>query len=397
MVMIPGSFAHGELVQDVMVADGACCERCPGATAANTSHIARRRLLKAAVFQPPPAGSGQAESTGHLPRAARKPPPHRGAADRQAWAHDVGTDMAGMAPIRPDPAEHLYRSVTGQITDITPHFVAIGDARGDQRFILSADATAWRGAPVEPSTLNPGDRVVIRLRPPRHTVADRIWADIGRVTGTIVEREADRLLVDEGATRPQRVVVIPRQASGRIQVKFPRLRPGFLIDVIGLRGAGELQGLVPAAYQPTYPVAQLQPPVLATGRFPDTIAGSATWHDAVDEPYGVLGVAYPAVDPATGCAEDAAAGLPHGPAPAFRSLPYLAIGSALAVRNQCTGLSCDLPVTGCAPVARLFNDRCVTCRVSPRGRVADLTMASYIALGGELEQGCFFATIAIGV
>jgi hypothetical protein len=55
-----------------------------------------------------------------------------------------------------------------------------------------------------------------------------------------------------------------------------------------------------------------------------------------------------------------------------------------------------LPVTGCAAPARLFNDRCVTCGTSPRGRVADLTVASFVALGGELERGCFNATITIG-
>jgi hypothetical protein len=383
-------------VLDVMVAGDACCERCPAATAANTSHIARRRLLKTAVFQPEQTGFSQPEFTGRPPRATRRPP-RRIVPGRPAVPQESGADVAGTAPIKPDPVRNLFRSVTGQITDISPHFIAIGDARGEQRFTLTAEATAWRGAPVEPSALSPGDRAVIRLRPPRHAVADRIWADIGRVTGTIVERDADQLLVDEGTTRPRQVVRIPRQASGRMQVRFPSLRPGFLIDVIGIRRPGLLEGLVPAAYQPTYPVAHLQPPVLPGGRFSDTIAGSATWHDVIGEPYGVLGVAYPAVDPATGCAEDAAAGLVPGQAPAFRSLPYLAIGSALAVRNQCTGLSCDLPVTGCAPIARLFNDRCVTCRMSPRGRVADLTIASYIALGGELELGCFFATIAIGL
>jgi hypothetical protein len=53
-------------------------------------------------------------------------------------------------------------------------------------------------------------------------------------------------------------------------------------------------------------------------------------------------------------------------------------------------------VTGCTPIGRLFNDRCVTCGTSPRGRVADLTLASFIALGGELERGCFNVTITIG-
>jgi hypothetical protein len=77
-------------------------------------------------------------------------------------------------------------------------------------------------------------------------------------------------------------------------------------------------------------------------------------------------------------------------------MPYLAVGSRLLIRNDCTGSSCTLPVTGCAAVGRLFNDRCVTCGTSPRGRVADLTLASFVALGGELERGCFNATITIG-
>ena len=77
-------------------------------------------------------------------------------------------------------------------------------------------------------------------------------------------------------------------------------------------------------------------------------------------------------------------------------MPYLAIGSVLRVSNDCTGSDCLVPVTGCATIARLFNDRCVTCGTSPRGRVADLTLASFIALGGELERGCFNATITIG-
>jgi hypothetical protein len=77
-------------------------------------------------------------------------------------------------------------------------------------------------------------------------------------------------------------------------------------------------------------------------------------------------------------------------------MPYLAIGSVLRVRNDCTDKACLVPVTGCASVARLFNDRCVTCGTSPRGRIADLTMASFVALGGELDRSCFNATITIG-
>jgi hypothetical protein len=77
-------------------------------------------------------------------------------------------------------------------------------------------------------------------------------------------------------------------------------------------------------------------------------------------------------------------------------MPYLSVGSLLDVHNECTGDSRLLPVTSCGAAARLFCDRCVTCGMSPRGRVADLTLASFVALGGELERGCFNATIAMG-
>jgi len=360
----------------VAVAD-ACCDRCPGASAADTSRFARRRLLKAAVFQPQPApGQIMAALPGSRRRALGEPQRTAAADPQQA---------------------RLYRAVTGQITDISPHVVTIGHAAGEQRIALTADATAWRGAPLDPAALRPGDEAVIRLLPSRSDVADRVWANIGRATGTIVNCDADRLLVAEGTTRRQQVVVIPAQARGRIEVRFPSLRPGYLIDVIGIRRRDYLEGLLPATSQPPYrgdlvPAAP-QPPAR---RPADAITGSAVWHDSADEPYGVLGLAYPAIDPAAGCAEDASAGIVPGHAPAYRDLPYLAVGTVLIARNECTGFSCALPVTGCAPTARLFDDRCVYGRLSQRGRVADLTLASFVALGGELEQGCFPASLTIG-
>jgi hypothetical protein len=53
-------------------------------------------------------------------------------------------------------------------------------------------------------------------------------------------------------------------------------------------------------------------------------------------------------------------------------------------------------VTGCGATARLFCDRCIACGTSPRGRVADLTVPAFAALGGDLEAGCFNATITVG-
>ena len=328
----------------------ACCDRCAGSSSA--VRIARRRLLKSAVFRPE-----ESQADGGFPEPGR-----------------------------------LHSIIMGRILDVSPHILAIGSGAAEQRLTLTADAAAWRGAPVDPAALFPGDLAVVRLHPARRGVADRIWANIGRVTGTIIERDGSTLLVDVGATREREVVVVPSRAASRIQVRFPNLEPGYLIDVIGLRRADCLEALVPATSQPTYRVSRLPAPPLVSGHVPDAISGSATWHEPAGEPYGLLGVSYPALDPEAGCAEEPAGGA----APAFVRMPYLSVGSLLRIRNDCTDTTCVLPVTGCAPVGRLFNDRCLTCGTSPRGRIADLSLASFVALGGELERGCFNATIAIG-
>jgi hypothetical protein len=362
--------------------DRGCCDRCGGATGtADAARVARRRLLKDAVFRP---------QSGLLPETT-------GWFGRQS--PDGGSDLEAAASwaaaSRPDTAR-LPRAVTGTVLDVSPHVLVIGEPGGrpgfEQRFALTGDAITWRGAQLEPTELREGDRVVIRLHPSQRGVADRIWANIGRVTGTIIEHTSDFMVVDEGVTRPRQIVVIPPRAAGRIQVRVPTLQPGYLIDVIGLRGPDCLEGLIPATSQPAYPADRLPEAPLVNGHVPDAISGSATWHEPSNEPPGVLGVAYPALDPATGCIEDAV----RGPARGYARMPYLAVGSVLLVRNDCNGASVALPVTGCAAVARLFNDRCVTCGTSPRGRVADLTEASFIALGGELDKGCFNATITIG-
>jgi hypothetical protein len=365
-----------------------CCERCPGANLANTRHIARRRLLKTAVFQPQ---QGSAGGPGSTDRAGLREPAGR---PRPKAAAVATADEHPATPAR-RPA-NLYRAVTGQVIDVSPQVIVIGHEGGERRFALTADATAWRGGPLDPSALRRGDEAVIRLLPSLPGVADRIWANIGRVTGTVMVRDGNRLLVAEGTTKKLQTVIIPAYARIRIQVRFPTLQAGYLVDIIGVRRADHLEGLLPASPQPNYRSDLVPRERQPGGRLPEAIKGSATWHDSADEPYGVLGLSYPAIDPGAGCLEDSFAGYGPGDAPAFRELPYLAIGTALNVRNECTGVSWTLPVTGCAPMARLFNDRCVACQNSDRGRVADLTLASFVALGGELEAGCFNATLTIG-
>jgi hypothetical protein len=337
----------------------ACCDRCSGATTA--VRTARRRLLKAAVFRLP----GDGDDT----------------------AADVRDQDSSGFPV----SGELPRAITGTVIDASPQVLTLGHGASELRLMLTADATAWRGRQLDPAALRAGDQATVRLHRSQRGVADRIWANIGRVTGTIVQRDANGLLVDEGTTRRRRVVIIPARSSGRIQVRFPNLKPGYLVDVIGFRRGSELEALLPATSQPAYRADQLPAAEPVSGHVPDAISGSASWHDPGDEPPAMLGVAYPAIDPDAGCAES-----PASRASPRSRLPYLAVGSLLRIRNECTGSSCVLPVTGCAPAARLFNDRCLTCGTSSRGRVADLTMASFIALGGELERGCFNATITIG-
>ncbi len=336
--------------------DLACCAGCTGSGTAEL--IARRRLLKAAVFGP-----------SDRPGRAR-------AADWAAPPHGRAMYPGGV--------------LTGTVVDASPHILAIRRADREERLTMMPSTKAWRGGQVDPTALRAGDRVVVRLDPSRRGVAERVWANISRVTGVIVERDRASIVVDVGKMRGRRVVVIPRRAESRIQVRFPRLEPGYLIDVIGLRHGGIIEGLIPATSQPAYGADQVPRPPQTLGPALDRIGGSATWHEPASEPDDVEGVAYPLLDPETGCADEPSRGL------GCVRMPYLSVGSLLKVRNECTGGSRVLPVTGCAAVARLFCDRCVTCGTSPRGRVADLALASFVALGGDLERGCFNATITVG-
>ncbi len=331
-------------------ADIACCARCAGSEVA--ARTARRQRYRVAVR---PRQRGRQAAAGK----------HAGA-----------------------PAEHCH-AVTGTLLDVSPHVLVVAHADGELRLTLTAGASVWRGGPAEATKLRPGEGIVVRLVPGRRHVADKVWAGIGRVAGTITAWDSGRLLVDEGATKRRRAVIIAPWAANRIRVRFPLLEPGSLIDVIGLRRGAVLEALVPATSQPAYLASRVARGPAAARAATGTISGSATWHEPVEPDEESRGIAYPAIDPAAGCAEEARA------ASGGTELPYLAVGSTVLVRNECTGAGSVLPVTGCGAIARLFQDRCMTCGTSPRGRIADLTLASFVELGGEPERGCFNATIAV--
>jgi len=312
---------------------------------------------------------------------------------------DAGTGSAA------DTGAHV---ISGTVLDISPHVIVLRADREERRFPLTAAAQAWRGGPVPPAALRQGDHAIVRRTLTGGPAVDRIWAQVGRVTGTIIEQEGPAtLLIDEGPAKGRKIVMIGAKAAGRIQVRFPRLEPGYLIDVIGLRHEGFLQALIPATSQPPYRAGHPPAPPPVNGHVPDAVSGTAVWHEPGEEPENLLGLAYPALDPETGC-EHAAAAVPpasaadlhavdpHRTGPGCVRLPYLSVGSLLRLRNDCTGRTRVLPVTSCGATARLFCDRCVTCGTSPKGRIADLTMAAFVELGGDLEAGCFNATMTVG-
>lgn len=294
-------------------------------------------------------------------------------------------------------------AVTGLVVDVSPHVIVLHTVHGERRLALSPRTTAWRGSAVSPAALRAGNHVIARCHPKRN-VAERVWARIGRVAGTIIETDGTALLVDEGPARRGRgIVLIDKGLLRQIQVRFPRIEPGYLIDVIGLRQRGYLQALAPATSQPPYHAGHPPAPPLISGHIPVPVSGTAVWHEPGEEPPGLLGLAYPALDPETNCERGAAPDTPAGPhvvdphatGPGCVRLPYLSVGSAVRIRNECADRSAVLPVTSCGAAARLFCDRCVECGTSPRGRIADLTMTAFVELGGNLEDGCFNATLAI--
>lgn len=207
----------------------------------------------------------------------------------------------------------LKYTVTGRVLDVSPHILVLHTDRGEQRFPLTASAEAWRGGPVPPASLRQGDHAIVRRHHAGRPVLDRIWAEIGRVTGMIIERDGPAsLLVDEGPAKGRRIVLIRPEAAGRIQVRFPRLDPGYLIDVIGLKHDGYLQALIPATSQPPYRAGHPPAAPMVSGHVPDPVSGTAVWHEPGEEPENLLGLAYPALDPETSC-EHAATAPPFCP------------------------------------------------------------------------------------
>ncbi|MEV7968315.1 hypothetical protein AB0O34_20375 [Sphaerisporangium sp. NPDC088356] len=281
-------------------------------------------------------------------------------------------------------------AVTGEILDISPHLVVLANSEGvEERLVIAPWATAWHGRPVAPAELPVGARVVVRARQSGR-VAERLWGDITRITGVILELGKERrdltVELDCGPHRGRRTVVIPYGASGRLRVRHPQLEPGFLFDAIGTRMEGTTFARLPATSQPAYRATAVPPPPPAYGGIQSRISGAAAWSDAFDD--GEAGVAYPMLERTDSGCEDAGI--------SCTGLPYLALGSMLYVGNVCEGRALVLPIIACGCVAGRFCDRCVECGTSPRGRIVELSPVSFVELGGDLAKGCFNARVGLG-
>ncbi|MBB6174615.1 hypothetical protein HNR23_004675 [Nocardiopsis mwathae] len=288
------------------------------------------------------------------------------------------------------------RVARGVVLDITPHMLRIATPRGEEPFLFERSTRIWRGGDVDFAQLRPGDDVVIRCAHGGRWVAERVWAQIARVTGVITARDGDALEVDEGHGRPRRTVVIPYRSSGRIGVRHPVLEPGYLFDAIGQWHDGTVHALIPATTQAPHPVdeAPRRPRVY---RFPGAVSGTIGWYDPalgrsthVNPLARAAGAAYPALDPAADCGVECDRGESCGP------LPLLSLGTTFTLRNDCTGGSAAIPVLSCGSAAGRFCDRCTACESDASGRIAQLTLMSFVALGGSPESGCFNATLTVG-
>lgn len=323
--------------------------------------------------------SGQVRHTG----ASRTPAGYARRALLRAAVFDAGSHEPWAS--RPAVAA---RVAIGVLAEVREDAIVLDGDRGTELFAVSPSTVTWLGARTSLSALRRGDPLTIRYQAPGGgasgpPTAERIWARVGRVTGTIIDVSGDEFLVDAHGRDRQRIVAPPTSLR-KIQVRFPRLAPGYLLDVIGTRHHDYLLAVAPATAQPPYRAADAPTRPSSGGPIAMSVSGSAVWHEPDREPPGLLGVGYPALDPEAGG---------HARAMGCVRLPYLSLGSLVRVRNECTGQTATLPVTSDGVTARQFCDRCIGCGTSPKGRVADLTMAAFVELGGDLEDGCFNATL----
>lgn len=296
-------------------------------------------------------------------------------------------DAVFPGPQRPaDDDSWPRRTIAGTIVDASPHILMLALPDGSQvRIPIAASASIWHDGGADPAALRAGRHAVVRTAETGGPAAERIWVDIVRVSGVIVDRVGNVFEVDAGPHRGRHTVTVPDRALCRVQVRHPRLERGALFDVIGVRRNGEILGLRPGCTSPQPSPHAVPPQVRRSGASAWVFRGTATWYDHPDD---MRGAAYAALDPygdAGGC----------GAGPAAATLPYLSLGNEVHVRNECTGQDARVPIVECGCMAARFCDRCVRCGTSARGRIMELTKSAFVDLGGDLDAGCFNVTVLV--
>lgn len=309
----------------------------------------------------------------------------------------------GSAPEPQRPEERLARGI---VVDIRPHLLVMATQAGEERFILTEATAFWHGGAVDRTEFKAGQEAIVRRSVHSRWVAERVWSGLARVSGIITGREGDAVHVDAGHNRGHQTAVIPYRASERMRVRLPMLEPGYLFDAIGVWRDGVVEALLPATQQPPFSAAEASCRPVA-GRVSrhtgggGVVEGSVTWYDPAmgrspfaDPIAASAGAAYPALDSASDCGRVCDRGRSCAP------LPLMSVGTVLHLRNLCGGDGAGedtaaVPVESCAAMASYFCDRCGTCPDSSGvwGRIAELTLASYIALGGIPEAGCLTARL----
>lgn len=294
----------------------------------------------------------------------------------------------------PEPTPVHHRVVRGVVVDVTSYMLCLATPNGEERFLFEGSTTFWRGGEVRPAELRPGDDAVVLCSHDGRLIADRVWAQAARATGVIVDREDDTLTIDPGHGRPRLTVVLPYRTSGRISVRHPRLEPGYLFDAVGVWHGGAVWAARPTTTQPPYPLDST-PRRPLTRDHSTTVEGIATWYDPawgrsahLDPRAHAHGAAYPSLDRD----DDEARCDRRTPC---LPLPLLSTGATLRMRNDCTRDTAVVPVLDCAAADSWFCDLCPSCGTHAAGRIASLTMISFVALGGRLEAGCFNATMTV--
>src|SRR5690606_40131294 len=246
--------------------------------------------------------------------------------DRWRFTSALLGEDAAPPPDGPSP-----RVVRGVVLDVSRHMLVLATPEGEERFLFEEATRFWRGREAAPRELRLGDDVLARCAPGGRWVVDRVWARLGRVTGTITEVDGETVRVDPGHGRPAATAVVPYRSSGRMAVRHPYLRPGYLFDAIGLRRDGVVEASVPATTQAPYPVHRSphRPPVRT---MPPAVSAIVTWYDpaagraAHDDPRALLPRA---TAPRGSCGSNTRAALMPASATRRKSTPWICPAQAV--------------------------------------------------------------------